>query len=299
MTRLSLAALILTVSTPAPVAAEVRASSFPSAALGRDVAYVVDLPPSYDTSRDRRYPVIYALHGLFEGPEFWERRGLASLVARLRESDAFTEFLVVAVDGGNSFFVNGRRGRYQDLVTDDLIAHVESTYRVRPGRDGRALLGVSMGGYAALRVAFSRPELFVAVATHSAMLLDRIPSAAQGAGRWHMTAFHAVFGSPINAALWSENDPLTWARKVDPAGLPALYFDCGAEDRFGLAAGHRELHRILDERGVSHTFALPPGDHGYAFVRSRIETSLRFLVPRLTPASGTASARRTRHSGAW
>jgi S-formylglutathione hydrolase FrmB len=72
-----------------------------------------------------------------------------------------------------------------------------------------------------------------------------------------------------------------WARKADPKAVPALYVDCGAEDRFGLAAGHRELHRILDERGVAHRFELAPGDHGYEFVRARLETSLRFLGERL------------------
>ena len=70
--------------------------------------------------------------------------------------------------------------------------------------------------------------------------------------------------------LWAENDPLLWARKVDPKAVPALYVDCGAEDRYGLANGHRDLHRILEERGVPHTFELPPGDHGYEFVRAQI-----------------------------
>jgi len=273
--RLLLAALL---ALPAsPLAAEVRQGTFRSEALGREVSYVVDVPPSYDSSGDKKYPVVYALHGLFEGSGFWERRGLAPILARLRESGGVPEFLVVAVDGGNSFFVNAPGGRYEDLVTKDLIAHVESTYRALPGRKGRALLGVSMGGYAALHVAFEQPGLVAAVATHSAMLLERIPSADQGAGRWHMAAFTKVFGDPIDAALWAENDPLAWARKVDPKSVPALFVDCGAEDRYGLANGHRELHKILDERGVAHSFELPPGDHGYDFVRARLEKSLRFL----------------------
>jgi S-formylglutathione hydrolase FrmB len=266
-----------------PAAAEVRPGTFRSEALGRDVSYVVDVPPSYDGSGSRKYPVVYALHGLFEGPGFWERRGLAPILARLRESGAVPEFLVVAVDGGNSFFVNAPGGRYEDMVTRDLVAHVEATYRVTPGRKGRALLGVSMGGYAALHVAFDQPGLVAAVATHSAMLLERMPSADQGAGRWHMAAFNAVFGNPIDPALWAENDPLAGARKVDPKAVPRLYVDCGAEDRYGLANGHRDLHRILDERGIAHEFELLPGDHGYEFVRARLEKSLRFLGDALRP----------------
>jgi len=269
-------ALPLLLLLPAAGAAEVRHSTFRSSALGRDVSVAVDVPPSYDGAT-RRYPVVYALHGLFESHAFWERRGLAAALAALREKGAVPELLVVAVDGGNSFFVNGPQGRFEDLVTKDLIGYVEATYRVVPGRAGRALFGVSMGGYAALRIAFEHPELFKAVATHSAMVLERIPSAEQGAGRWQMGAFNAVFGNPIDAALWAENDPLAWARRVDPKAVPALFLDCGAEDRYGLAAGHRDLHRILDERGIAHTFELPPGDHGYEFVRARIDKSLGFL----------------------
>jgi S-formylglutathione hydrolase FrmB len=263
-----------------PLAAEVRSGSFDSRALSQRVGYVVDLPPSYDDS-PKRYPVVYALHGLFEGPGFWERRGLARELARLRSEGAVPDLVVVAVDGDNSFFVNGPAGRYEDLLTQDLIAHVEATWRVVPGRKGRALLGVSMGGYAALRIAFTHPNLFVAVATHSAMLLEGPPSTAQGAGRWHMQAFHRAFGQPIDRALWDANDPLLLARTADAATTPALSMDCGAEDRYGLARGHRALARVLDERGVPYTLDLPPGDHGYEFVRARLPVSLPFLATAL------------------
>jgi S-formylglutathione hydrolase FrmB len=270
----------LIVLSAAPLAAEVRSGSFESRALGQQVSYVVDLPPSYDEA-PKRYPVVYALHGLFEGPGFWERRGLARELARLRSSGSVPDFIVVAVDGDNSFFVNGPAGRYEDLVTEDLIAHVESTWRVVPGREGRVLLGISMGGYAALRIAFTRPELFAAVATHSAMLLESSPSTAQGAGRWHMQAFYRVFGQPIDTKLWNDNDPLALARSVDASTVPALSMDCGAQDRYGLARGHRALARVLDERGIPHAFELPPGDHGYDFVRSRLAVSLSFLATAL------------------
>jgi S-formylglutathione hydrolase FrmB len=261
----------------ATAGAEVRSGSFRSDALGREVAYVVDLPPSYGSSPTRKYAVVYALHGLFEGSGFWERRGLAPILAELRRSGSVPDFLVVAVDGGNSFFVNAPAGRYEDLVAKDLIAHVEASYRVAPGRAGRGFLGISMGGYGALHIAFATPGLVKAVATHSAMLLEAIPTAGQGARRGQMAAFNQVFGDPIDPQLWARNDPLALARTLDAKAAPALYFDCGAEDRYGLANGHRALHGILNERGVAHVFELPAGDHGYEFVRARIEKSLRFL----------------------
>ena len=278
MTRRLLSAGLLAFALgAAPARGELRAETFLAPSLGQSVRYVVDLPPSYAAPGDKHYPVVYALHGLFEGEGFWERRGLAAILARLREQGTVRDFLVVAVDGGNSFFVNGRLGAYQDLVTRDIVAEVESRYRVVPGRAGRALLGVSMGGYAALRIAFAEPGRFLAVATHSAMLLETIPNATEGAGRWQMSALEAAFGSPIDNERWAAADPLRLVERVDKAEAPALYFDCGAGDRYGLAAGQKRLDQKLTARGVRHTTELAPGDHGYEFVKSRLETSLLFL----------------------
>lgn len=279
--RLLTIALLLTAT---PVLAEIREATFHAASVGHEVRYVVDLPASYDQGDDT-YPVIYALHGLFEGESFWRRRGLATILGELRRRGDVPELIVVAVNGGNSFFVNAPDAAYEDLVTRDLLAHVERRYRVRGGRGGRALLGVSMGGYAALRIALAQPGLFRAVAAHSAMLLTELPSTEAGAGRWHMAAFHRVFGNPIDPQLWSDADPFTWAERVEPGVVPALYFDCGSEDRFGLAQGNEELHRRLEARNIPHRFFLRPGDHGYDYVRSVLERSLRFLGHELSKGS--------------
>jgi S-formylglutathione hydrolase FrmB len=294
MTRAQAAATaglaLLVLARPLPARAGTELGSFPSPSLGRDVAFTVQLPPSYAEGA-RRYPVVYVLHGLFEGNGFWERRGLASLVTQLWASGELPEMLVVAVDGGNSFFVNAPGGRYEDLVTRDVVAAIESRYRVVPGRQGRALLGISMGGYAALRIALAHPQAFPAVAAHSAMLLEKVPTREEGAGRGQVAALHRVFGDPIDAELWTRSNPLLLAQQADPRRTPALYFDCGSEDRYGLANGNRELHARLEARGVPHDFALHPGDHGYEYVRSVLPQSLRFLASALQKAGSKAAVR--------
>lgn len=271
----------------APAAAEVRSGTFHAPSLDRDVRYVVDLPPSY-AAGDRRYPVVYALHGLFEDASFWEGRGLAALLAEERQKGALKDFIVVAVDGDNSFFANSPVGRWQDLVTQDLVAHVDATYRTVTLRGARGLWGVSMGGYAALRIALAEPDRFGAVATHSAMLLSRPPTAEAGADRYQLAAFHRVFGDPIDPSRWAANDPLALAEKADAARLPALHLDCGAQDRYGLAAGHTELERRLKARGAALTLDLRPGDHGYEYVRSVLPAALRFFSETLVASLATA-----------
>ncbi len=273
-------ALILTaIATTA--SAEVRTATFRSASLGRDVRFVLHLPASY-ASGERRYPVVYALHGLFEDASFWEGRGLAGLLDEQRKSGALGDFVVVAVDGGNSFFVNRPGGRFQDLVTRDLVDHVDATYRTVAKREARGLWGVSMGGYGALRMALAEPDRFAAAVTHSAMILTRPPTADGGAGRYQLAAFHRVFGEPIDPTLWAANDPLALAGTADPKRVPALHLDCGAQDRYGLAAGHLELERRLRARGIAAQVETPPGDHGYEYVRSVFAKGMAFLGERLS-----------------
>jgi enterochelin esterase-like enzyme len=266
---------------------ESQIATFHSASLGKDVRYIVDLPPS--AQKGAKLPVVYALHGLFEGPDFWDRRGLSTIAASLWKEKDVPEFIVVAVDGEDSFFVNGPKGAYEDLVTKDLIPQVEGSLPVAPGPKNRALLGVSMGGYAALRIALTRPDLFAAVATHSAMLLETVPKPSDGAGRWQMNAFHNAFGDPIDPALWSRSDPLRLVDSADLRRLPALYFDCGAQDRYGLFKGNEDLHKKLESRGIPHSYGLYPGDHGYEYVRSVLEKSLRFVGKALAgPQTGAS-----------
>ncbi len=257
-----------------------KAKTFDSKSLGAPVTYVAYLPAAYETSK-ASYPVIYALHGMFEGSSFWERRGLEPQFVELVKSGVAPNAIVVTVDGGNNLFVNSTRGKYQDMVTKDLVEHIDKNYRTIAKREGRALLGISMGGYGALNIAFSQPGVFAAVATHSAMLLTEIPTIEAGARGGQMRAFTGVFGEPVDAAVWKADDPLELAKSVDPAKVPALYFDCGGQDRYGLFKGNEALHTILDGRKIANDFSISPGDHGYDFVKSVFTKSLGFLKSKL------------------
>ena len=257
-----------------------RAKTFDSKSLAAPVTYVAYLPADYEASK-ASYPVIYALHGMFESSSFWERRGLESQFVELVKSGVAPNAIVVTVDGGNNLFVNSSRGKYQDMVTKDLVEHIDQTYRTMARREGRALLGISMGGYGALNIAFSQPGVFGAVATHSAMLLTEIPTVEAGARGGQMRAFTGVFGEPVDAAVWKADDPLELAKTVDAKNVPALYFDCGGEDRYGLFKGNETLHAILDGRKIPNDFSISPGDHGYDFVKSVFGKSLTFLKSHL------------------
>ncbi len=265
---------------PRMMPASEKAKTFESKSLGTTVTYVAYLPADYETSK-ASYPVIYALHGMFENSAFLERRAVLPQYEAAVKAGGAPNAIVVTVDGGNNLFSNSPKGRYQDLVAKDLVEHIDKTYRTIARREGRALLGISMGGYGALNIAFSQPSVFGVVATHSAMLLSQIPTAEAGARGGQMRAFTGVFGEPVDALAWKSQDPLELAKTGDVKGLPALYIDCGSEDRYGLAAGNKMLHDTLESRKVPHTFGLFPGDHGYEYVHSVFPKSLAFLKEKL------------------
>ena len=96
-----------------------------------------------------------------------------------------------------------------------------------------------------------------------------------------MRAFTGVFGEPVDPAVWKADDPLELAKTVDAMKVPALYFDCGGQDRYGLFKGNEALHAILDGRKIANDFSISPGDHGYEFVKSVLPKSLAFLKKNL------------------
>ncbi len=247
--------------------------------LGDSVPYCALLPPSYDSQKTRRYPVLYYLHGLGDNEQMLLRSGGMNMIQDLWEHGEIGEFVIVTPRAGSSFYLNSRDGRYryEDFFLQEFMPYIEGRYRIRPGRAWRGLAGISMGGYGALRIAFRRPDLFAAVATHSAALVPNLPAVqTSGTGRGRLGLFGDLFGSPIDRAYWNRNDPLAIARTARLGGLK-IYFDCGAQDDYGLDAGAQALHLTLDARRIPHEFHLYPGGHNWLYFAEHLPASLAFV----------------------
>ncbi|MEQ1631547.1 MAG: alpha/beta hydrolase-fold protein [Planctomycetota bacterium] len=240
--------------------------TFHSEAVDADVQYGVYLPKDYqdDKNKDTKYPLVIWLHGMFEDHLRFHGRGGAPVLDAAIVDGKLPPCVFVCPNGGRtSMYVNRKEKKYEDLVTVDLLAHLEKEYRLSARREDRAILGVSMGGMAALRVAFQQPELFGAVGVHSAAILpedpeklpDRMKAAAAQFG------LTEVFGDPIEKGPWEKANPLCIAQTLKPATLKGLhiYFDAGTEDRYGFATGNEALHKVLDEKGIEHTWRLIEG----------------------------------------
>jgi putative tributyrin esterase len=291
----------------------VETQKLDSAALGVTKEYVVYLPASYDGTK--RFPVFYYLHGLTGNEQNWVEGGKLDKTA----DELGLEAIVVMPDGDDGFYTDSaapidydacrkdgtglfmpafqskiptcvKQRKYETYIVKDLIADVDAKYKTIATREGRAIAGLSMGGFGALKLSMRHPDLFAAAASHSGVdsllyagpypyakgkveLVKDAKDWGRGAGEigaW----MRMLFGDSLEN--WKAHDPTTLAAKVEP-GKPALYLDCGTEDGFGLHNGAQYLHDILVDRKIEHVFFLGPGQHDFKFWRARLPESLKFL----------------------
>src|ERR1700722_3518746 len=234
----------LTVSLPLHAQSRIDCNALNSRILKHEVHYCVYLPGSYDAGAAAHpapnYPVLYYLHGLGDNERTLFNSGGWTLLDDLRRQHKTGEFLIVAPEGGRTFYINSADGsvRYSDFFLQEFIPLIESRYRINKGRNHRAISGISMGGYGALRFAFSHPELFSAVSAQSAALITESPlelDAASQTGTPLAGVLAPVFGNPIDVSHWNDNSPLVLAKR-NAAGLRslAIYFNWRDEDKLRL-----------------------------------------------------------------
>jgi len=287
-------ALLVSFGAAKPVraadAGRAECRSMPSKILGRPVAYCVILPRAYDTDKAVQYPVLYFLHGLGGNEQVLLESGGMNEIEDLRAAGKIREFLVVAPNGGRSFYINSRDGkvRYEDFFIKEFIPFIESHYRIRAGREQRGITGVSMGGYGALRFGLKYPEMFNAVSAHSAALVDKLPKfdAPEDQEAGIARILGGSFGNPVDAKYWERESPFSIVRGgPKPAGL-AIYFDCGTDDDFGFNRGAQKFHELLISRGIANEFHLYPGGHDLDYFSEHLPASLEFHSKAFGGAAG-------------
>jgi S-formylglutathione hydrolase FrmB len=253
--------------------------------------FSVFLPPSYDKST-KDFPVVYFFHGMFNDHTSWTVGRYGNLPAKIESLMAtgkIPEMLLVHPNGGRSFYTNYRDGslKYEDFVVEELPAHIEATYRVKKGREYRAVLGTSMGGYGALKIAMKFPDRYVAGAAHSPIIFPirnpmDVPAEVKSSRRYRFFSeiFASVYGDPFDQAYYDANNPLVLAKEASKE--LSLYFDYGTADRYNalvrLGQGLKKLDQTLTQAGINHTFVEHPGEpHGWELVIAHIEQSLEFV----------------------
>ncbi|HEU4415340.1 MAG TPA: alpha/beta hydrolase family protein [Candidatus Angelobacter sp.] len=275
MLKYCLSFFLLLSSASAFSESRVQCGAMTSKYVPGHIGFCAMLPPSYDAKPGKRFPVLYFLHGLGGDQSFMASSGASSLIEDAWEQKRLGELVIITPQGENSFYINSRDGHilYEDFFVREFVPQMEKRFRLVAGRSGRAIGGISMGGYGALRFAFKYPQMFVSVAVHMPALLEQLPRGAASAG---LSAFlGSAFGSPLNEPFWKENTPFVFARSANLQGLK-IYFDCGDHDNYGFDAGTRRLDKLLTERHVAHEAHIYPGGHDWQYVAQHLMESLEF-----------------------
>jgi putative tributyrin esterase len=258
-------------AAPAPLAANVSEHELDSKLMTRPMPYRVVLPKSYSAQKDKKYPVVYLLHGLTGRFRNWT--DLTKLPAY---ADGH-EFIIVTPEGGNGWYTDSHtkpEEKYESYIVKELIPEVEKKYRAIGTRSGRAIAGLSMGGYGALKFGLKYPEMFSLAGSFSGAL-GAASLSAEGRSTSSIRSIDEVFG-PAESETRAANDIFKMVREATPEkikAMPFLYVDCGNEDF--LIQNNRDFVALLAEKKIPHEYRQLPGAHNWQYWDKQVREFLR------------------------
>jgi enterochelin esterase-like enzyme len=233
--------------------------TFRSPAAGAEVSFHIYAPPAYAADPDRRFPVVYWLHGSGGGVSGISR--LSSLVDEAVATGRVQPFLLVFVNGLRmGMYVDWANGRapLETVIVQELRPHVDAHWRTIATREGRLLDGFSMGGYGAGRFGFRYPELFRSVSMMGAgpmqETLERTPRASRVQAE---DLLRDVYGGgqdrfrAVSPRRYAEQNAATLARDS------RLRLVIG--DRDETLENNRDFHEHLTRLGIPHDWIVLPG----------------------------------------
>jgi len=230
-----------------------RDVTFHSVSLNRDMQYRVILPASI--AAGQKLPVVYLLHGGGGGFRDWSNY---SDVSNWAEHG----LILVMPEGGDSYYTNAVKrpeDRFEDYIVKDLISEVEAKFPVKIGRSSRAIVGVSMGGFGAIKLALKYPDLFVfAGGLSSALDVPSRPFSIKRISQWR--GHRAIFGA-WQGHTQHENDPYLLANSADVARATYMFLSCGEQE--GLLPANRRFAALLAHRKFPYEFHSGLGNHDW------------------------------------
>ena len=246
-----------------------------SAAVGgRDQRVLVYLPPGYDQSATRRYPVLYLLHGFPGNPDGFVRTVRVGVVEDTLLAEHRVEPMIIVMPFGSTgtftdkAWANGTKPneKWATFLWRDVVQAIDARYRTIPDGGGRALGGLSEGGYASLNIGLHHPQEFRVLESWS--------------GYEKADDIKSIFGG--KPELLKANSPLLTVSAVAPAlrrDHDYVWFYSGREDslkpqNLRFAVELRRLH-------VPSRFFLVPGGHNWALWRDNAPAALIVASERL------------------
>ena len=204
---------------------------------GTSREFNVYLPPSYTSEPDRRYPVVYLLHGINSGNREWEPREIDDVIDGIIAEHDLAETIVIMPHGESLWYRDNATVPWRTMFITELVPLVDAEYRTIPDAGMRGLTGVSMGGNGAFSIGWDHPELFRSIGSHIGSL--------------------TLGGNGQSAA----NYPAARVTTMAPEFLQQYdyYFDACPLDDFGFAAGVVAMQAQLTAKLTPHEGIIHPG----------------------------------------
>ena len=217
--------------TPCTESGQIVTGTYPSEIVGAS-PYRIYLPPCYG-EEENVYPTLYMLPGNIHTDSVWDDLGLDDAAeAAIKRGDIPPLLIVMAAGGQLSNFTSGGPWSYESMIMDELIPFIENNYCAWREPAGKAIGGMSRGGYWSLEIAFRNANQFASVGGHSASLYD-------------------LYGGPdvVPQSTGLTND----------LGNLRIYFDVGEND--WVIPNLRKLHEDMEEADIDHDWVVNEGWH--------------------------------------
>jgi len=215
--------------------------------LPQPLEYLVYTPPCYAEQPDRRYPVLYLIHGQSFTHEQWDRLGADEAASALASAGEAAPFIIVMPR--DRVWTPPSDDPFGQALVERLVPEIDQTYRTLPDRAYRAIGGLSRGAGWALHLGLTRWDLFGAIGAHSPVV------------------------------FWSDSEKLRgWLRDIPPEDLPRLYLDIGEKDRPEIMESATWLENLLTEEGIAHEWHLFQGYHEEDYWQAHVEEYLRWYA---------------------
>lgn len=255
---------------PVPLPRYIQDNTLSSNILGVSVKYSVYLPESYNTEKDKRYPVVFMLHGIGDDNNSWNGNYLhANSKVDSWTSKGLGEMIYVFPQGWSSYYCNRYDGSfsYMDMFANELIPYIDGNFRTIPDKQHRAITGYSMGGFGAIALAEKHPELFIACAPLSMSVRTDWQYKEESQSGWN-NQWGKIFGGYDQGGdariteYYKQHCPLYYFNAQNKETLSTVnwYLICGDNEE-NLLYANDELHCVLRDNGYKHEYRVVNGGH--------------------------------------
>ncbi len=236
-----------------------------SKAMQKSYKCVVIKPDSY-TTEEKKFPVVYLLHGYSGSYSNWLQR-----VPELKKYADLHQLLIVCPDGGfSSWYIDSPVDssiKFETYVGIEIPGYIDAHYKTINDRKARAITGLSMGGHGGLYLGFRHAGTFGACGSMSGGV-DIRPFKKN----WHLS--ERLGDSATHPVNWDQYSVINVIEKKPDDSL-AIIIDCGTEDFFYDV--NKELHKKLLALHIPHEYTERPGKHDWNYWANAVKFQLLFF----------------------